>query len=186
VCTHRHTLLPVIFLIFCSIMYCTGQTTSDDVVPCGSIMSGQRREFDTMIPLSMLKLSTGRPAICHARILTASPRIALSENVLELGIFFETHFLCQSFIQSYTHTDAPQFDCVAVIRSVVLKRSGETALSPNSTMPTSPKLGLRGRHGFVADVTWKSAWWNLGLTLFPQNFLVREKKHKNTDNIPSG
>ena len=72
-------------------------------IPCGSIISGQRRELDTMIPLSMLKLSTGRPAICQARTLTASPRTALREKTLEQGIFFERHFLCQSFIQSCKH-----------------------------------------------------------------------------------
>ena len=72
------------------------------MIPCGSIMSGQRRELETIIPLSVLKLSTGSPAICQARTLTASPRIALSENTLEHGIFFAMHFLCQSFIQSCT------------------------------------------------------------------------------------
>ena len=72
------------------------------VIPCGSIMTGQRLELDTMIPLSVLKLSTGNPAICQARTLTASPRIALRENTLEHGIFFAMHFLCQSFIQSFT------------------------------------------------------------------------------------
>ena len=78
------------------------------VLPCGSIMSGQRRELDTIIPLSVLKLSTGNPAICQARTLTASPRIALSENTLEQGIFFAIHFLCQSFIQSCTMKNSDQ------------------------------------------------------------------------------
>jgi len=70
--------------------------------PCGSIMSGQRLEFETMMPLSMLKLSTGRPAICHALMSTASPSVALSENVGEHGIFLSMHSRCHLTTQSYT------------------------------------------------------------------------------------
>jgi len=68
--------------------------------PWGSIMRGQRREFDTMMPLSMLKLSTGRPAICHMRILTGSPRVALREKTLEQGMPFSKHRVCHSWMQS--------------------------------------------------------------------------------------
>jgi len=70
-------------------------------LPWGSIISGQRREFDTMMPLSMLKLSIGRPAICHARIFTGSPRVTLSENTEEQGIFLATQSWCHSATQFY-------------------------------------------------------------------------------------
>lgn len=49
-------------------------------------MSGQRLALSTMIPLSIEKESTGRPAICHARILTGSPRVEFTENPSEQGI----------------------------------------------------------------------------------------------------
>jgi len=65
-------------------------------------MRGQRREFETMIPLSMLKLSTGSPAMCHARILTASPSVVLSENIAEHGIALLMHNECHWATQSCT------------------------------------------------------------------------------------
>ena len=65
-------------------------------------MSGQRRELETMIPLSILKESTGKPAICHARIMTASPRVALREKTVEHGISFAIHNLCHSCVHSCT------------------------------------------------------------------------------------
>jgi len=54
-------------------------------------MSGHRRELQTMMPLSMLKLSIGKPAICHARTFTASPSVDDNENTAEHGILRATH-----------------------------------------------------------------------------------------------
>jgi hypothetical protein len=71
-------------------------------------MSGQRLELDTMMPLSMLKLSIGKPAICHARILTGSPRTAFSEKTGEHGIFLDTHSWCHSPTQFYKKTEKIQ------------------------------------------------------------------------------
>ncbi len=68
--------------------------------PCGSIHSGQRRELFTMIPLSIEKASTGKPAICQARILTGSPRVLVNENVSEQGIFLALHSLFHSLKHS--------------------------------------------------------------------------------------
>ena len=58
-------------------------------------MSGHLLELDTMMPLSTLKLSTGRPAMFQSRIFTGSPRVAASEKVCEHGIFFS--------LQSFSH-----------------------------------------------------------------------------------
>lgn len=55
-------------------------------LPWGSIMSGHRRDFSTMIPFSMENASTGRPAMFHARTTTGSPSVAASENDSEQGI----------------------------------------------------------------------------------------------------
>ena len=63
-------------------------------------MSGQRRELETMMPLSMLKLSTGRPAIVQARIFTGSPRVAFRENVSEQGMLRAVQFECHSAVHS--------------------------------------------------------------------------------------
>ncbi len=40
--------------------------------PCGSIMSGQRRALDTMMPFSTDSVSVGRPAMVQERTLTGS------------------------------------------------------------------------------------------------------------------
>jgi len=67
-------------------------------------MSGHRRELVTMMPLSTLKLSTGRPAICQARTVTALPSVALSEKCDEHGICSPTHAACHRDTQSCRHT----------------------------------------------------------------------------------
>ena len=51
-------------------------------------MSGQRRALLTMMPLSVEKLSTGKPAICQSRIITGLPRVASSVNPSVHGIPF--------------------------------------------------------------------------------------------------
>ena len=48
----------------------------------------------------MENASTGRPAICQALILTASPRVLLNENCSEHGIFLNLHCSIQSLRQS--------------------------------------------------------------------------------------
>lgn len=49
-------------------------------------MSGHLLALVAIIPFSTLKLSTGKPAIFHALIVTGSPRVLTSENCFEQGI----------------------------------------------------------------------------------------------------
>lgn len=49
-------------------------------------MSGHRRALATMMPFSVEKESLGRPAICHSRILTGSPRMVVRENLAVWGM----------------------------------------------------------------------------------------------------
>ena len=60
---------------------------------CGSIMSGQRRALEVMIPLSIEKLSFGRPSMFHERILTGSPKVSVRENLEEHGTCSSLHLL---------------------------------------------------------------------------------------------
>ena len=53
---------------------------------CGSIMSGQRRACEIMMPLSTENMSLGSPSMFHERILTGSPSVLVSENLSEHGI----------------------------------------------------------------------------------------------------
>ena len=50
--------------------------------PCGSIISGHRRAFDVMMPLSIEKESLGSPSMFHARILTGSPSVSTVQREL--------------------------------------------------------------------------------------------------------
>ena len=72
-----------------------------NLLPCGSIHNGQRLELSTIIPLSTENASTGRPAICHARIFTGSPSVALNEKLSEQGIFLFLHNTVQSLVHSF-------------------------------------------------------------------------------------
>ena len=63
-------------------------------------MRGHLREFETMMALSTEKESTGSPEMFHARILTGSPRVALTEDVGEQGIFFFWQMVCHSWMAS--------------------------------------------------------------------------------------
>ena len=67
--------------------------------------SGQRRALATMMPLSVLKLSLGRPAMPHSRIRTGSPSDATSENLAERGM--------PNFWSAETHR-AETCECVGV------------------------------------------------------------------------
>jgi len=63
--------------------------------PCGSMKSGQRREYWTMIPFSTLRLSLGRPAICQLRIFTGSLRVSVSRQCSLCGTPISSHFSTQ-------------------------------------------------------------------------------------------
>ena len=63
--------------------------------PWGSIISGQRRALAIMMPLSMLKLSLGNPAMPHSRIATGSPRHLMRENLAEDWIPASLHLFTQ-------------------------------------------------------------------------------------------
>jgi hypothetical protein len=56
--------------------------------PCGSTISGHRRDLLTMMPFSTLKASMGRPAMFHALMATGSPKVKLSEKIFEQGMSF--------------------------------------------------------------------------------------------------
>ena len=72
-------------------------------------MRGHRLALLTIIPLSMEKVSIGRPATCQLRIFTGSPSVAINENTFEHGICcFE-----QRDCQSLTHTFNIPFDKLA-------------------------------------------------------------------------
>ena len=45
-------------------------------------------------------LSTGRPAMCHALVVTGSPSVVTSEKFWETGTFFSLHKLHHSLMQS--------------------------------------------------------------------------------------
>ena len=66
--------------------------------PCGSIIRGHRREFETMMPFSVLNASTGSPAICQALILIGSPKVVVREKLSEQGISLFIQRSCQSNI----------------------------------------------------------------------------------------
>lgn len=61
-------------------------------------MRGQRRDLLTMMPLSTLKASIGKPAMFQARIATGSPSVALRVKCLEQGIVFFWHKSCHSLM----------------------------------------------------------------------------------------
>ena len=63
------------------------ENSSYFVVLCEDV-AHHLRELATMTPLSMEKLSRGRPAIFQAWILMGSPRTLVSENFCEHGNFF--------------------------------------------------------------------------------------------------
>ena len=63
-------------------------------------MSGQRREFEMIIPFSTENESTGRPAMFQALILTGSPSVAETEKEGEHGMAFSVHSECHSRTQS--------------------------------------------------------------------------------------
>lgn len=77
--------------------------------------NGQRRELSTIMPLSTENASTGKPAICHALIFTASPKVLVNEGVSEHGIFFALH----NAVQSFTHSLIVQND---IIHHVIVSR----------------------------------------------------------------
>lgn len=70
---------------------------SDEGLPCGSIMRGQRREWDTTMALSTEKESTGSPDRCHVRHCTLSPKVLYRENLALQDMPSCEHLLCQSF-----------------------------------------------------------------------------------------
>lgn len=51
-----------------------------------------RRELLTMTPLSMEKVSVGRPAMFHALILMGSPRVLLREKSSDDGMFLDCRY----------------------------------------------------------------------------------------------
>ena len=95
-------------------------------------MSGQRREFEVMIPFSTEKESTGRPAMFHARILTGSPRVTVTEKDLEQGIFFSvqrechscTHSVRNSTVKAPRYATSPEDTSTSPITLVYLERKG--------------------------------------------------------------
>mmetsp|Transcript_16562 Transcript_16562/g.49424 ORF Transcript_16562/g.49424 Transcript_16562/m.49424 type:complete len:316 (+) Transcript_16562:2994-3941(+) len=78
---------------------------------CGSIMSGQRRALDTMMPFSTETVSVGSPAIVHARMRTGSCSVRIRLVPALLG----TPALCSSSTHSadscarYAGVNGPEY-----------------------------------------------------------------------------
>mmetsp|Transcript_22669 Transcript_22669/g.53886 ORF Transcript_22669/g.53886 Transcript_22669/m.53886 type:complete len:262 (+) Transcript_22669:3023-3808(+) len=67
---------------------------------CGSIMSGHRRPFVTMMPFSVERGSAGSPWMFQPRMVGASPMMRSSENAASTGIPFAWHSATQILIRS--------------------------------------------------------------------------------------
>mmetsp|Transcript_13854 Transcript_13854/g.40818 ORF Transcript_13854/g.40818 Transcript_13854/m.40818 type:complete len:211 (-) Transcript_13854:3280-3912(-) len=68
--------------------------------PCGSIMSGQRRATEMMMPLSIEKESVGSPCRFQPRIATGSPTISCRSNRSDMGTCFSSQRRCQPAMAS--------------------------------------------------------------------------------------
>lgn len=79
--------------------------------PCGSIIRGQRLLSNSIIALSMLKLSFGSLSITHPRILTASPNVVSSRKFSLQGMFLAPNNLAHWEIACSRNADvnAPMY-----------------------------------------------------------------------------
>lgn len=68
--------------------------------PWGSMKRGHRREYLTITPFSVDRLSLGSPAICQLRTLTGSDRVATRVGSPVRGTLFSSSFLTHSSCMS--------------------------------------------------------------------------------------
>lgn len=71
-------------------------------------------------PIARTYLSAGRPAICHSRIMTASPSVLDMENGSEMGMAFSLHSVNHPLMQSYTEIHTSTVCIVIMIKVFML------------------------------------------------------------------
>lgn len=102
--------------------------------PCGSIISGQRLLSNSIIALSMLKLSFGSLSITHPRILTASPSVVSSRKFSLQRIFLAPNNLAHWEIACSRNADvkAPMYAMTpeASVMSPARKSTAREAIFP--------------------------------------------------------
>mmetsp|Transcript_48219 Transcript_48219/g.119422 ORF Transcript_48219/g.119422 Transcript_48219/m.119422 type:complete len:208 (+) Transcript_48219:3218-3841(+) len=125
----------------------------------GSIIRGQRRAWEVIMPLSTENESFGSPSIFQARIFTASPRTSVKENLAEQGTFF----CAQSWIQSVmtrsrnVAVNGPMYettpDPIRTSPTMLLYTSPSAADASvhRSFSPPSPPMSLLARSNFLVQ-----------------------------------
>ena len=122
-------------------------------------MSGQRRACAVMMPLSIEKVSLGRPSMFHERIATGSPSTSTSENLSEHGTLAAEHLEIQSETcwSRKRATNGPMYETTpepmstSPVMLLNLTPSCSDAAFHRSFSPPSPPMSFSARSSLLAQ-----------------------------------